>query len=170
MATDTMCSNRFLNLKEILRRPPEAAARLRGSSEYPRIEGRVYFYQTSCGVVVTAEVIGLPFTSGMCESPIFAFHIHEGDSCSGNSEDPFADVMQHYNPHDCEHPYHAGDLPPFFGNHGHALMTVLTDRFSIEDVIGKTVIIHDMPDDFTTQPSGNAGMKIACGDIQTLVP
>ena len=43
---------------------------------------------------------------------------------------------------------------------------VLTDKFKIEDIIGKTVIIHDMPDDFKTQPSGNSGKKIACGIIE----
>ena len=36
----------------------------------------------------------------------------------------------------------------------------------IKDVIGKVIIIHDMPDDFTTQPSGNPGTKIACGEIK----
>jgi Cu-Zn family superoxide dismutase len=45
-------------------------------------------------------------------------------------------------------------------------MKVLSNRFSIEEIIGRTVIIHDAPDDFRTQPSGNAGMKIACGVIQ----
>ena len=43
---------------------------------------------------------------------------------------------------------------------------MLTDRFSINDVIGKTVIIHAKPDDFTTQPSGNSDGKIACGVIK----
>lgn len=45
-------------------------------------------------------------------------------------------------------------------------MKVLSNRFSIEEIIGRTVIIHDAPDDFRTQPSGNAGMKIAYGVIQ----
>ena len=45
-------------------------------------------------------------------------------------------------------------------------MKVLSNRFSIEEIIGRTVIIHNAPDDFRTQPSGNAGMKIACGVIQ----
>jgi len=77
--------------------------------------------------------------------------------------DPFSDVMSHYNPNGCEHPYNDGDLPPLFGNGGYALCAFLTDRFSVNDVIGRTVIIHDQPDDFTTQPSGNSGTKIACG-------
>ena len=56
-------------------------------------------------------------------------------------------------------------MPPLFGNQGHAFSAILTDRFSLSDVIGKTVIIHGNPDDFTTQPAGNAGEKLACGDI-----
>lgn len=44
----------------------------------------------------------------------------------------------------------------------------LTDRFKVDDVIGRTVIIHDKPDDFTTQPSGNSGEKIACGIINRI--
>ena len=43
---------------------------------------------------------------------------------------------------------------------------VLTDRFSVAEVIGRTLVIHSDPDDFRTQPSGNAGTKIACGVIR----
>lgn len=45
-------------------------------------------------------------------------------------------------------------------------MSVLLDKIKISDIIGKVIIIHDMPDDFTTQPSGNSGIKIACGRIE----
>ena len=45
-------------------------------------------------------------------------------------------------------------------------MTVLINKFKIKDILGKVVIIHDSPDDFTTQPSGNSGTKIACGKIE----
>lgn len=41
-----------------------------------------------------------------------------------------------------------------------------TNRFYPEDIIGNTVIVHDMPDDFRSQPSGDAGVKIACGVIE----
>lgn len=81
-------------------------------------------------------------------------------------DDPFADAMPHYDPNGCEHPHHAGDLPPLFENNGFALSLVLTDRFSVDEVIGRTVIVHADPDDFTTQPSGNSGEKIACGVIR----
>jgi Cu-Zn family superoxide dismutase len=93
-------------------------------------------------------------------------HIHEGGSCTGNAADPFADAGSHYNPEGCEHPAHAGDLPPLFSNRGTAWGAVLTDRFSVGEISGKTVIIHLNPDDFTTQPAGNSGAKIACGVIR----
>jgi len=49
---------------------------------------------------------------------------------------------------------------------GNAYMQVLTNRFSVREILGKTVVIHSHPDDFHTQPAGNAGEKIACGVIE----
>ena len=40
------------------------------------------------------------------------------------------------------------------------------NRFRIDEIIGKTIIIHSSTDDFTSQPSGNSGSKIACGEIK----
>lgn len=80
--------------------------------------------------------------------------------------DLFSGAMAHYNPADCNHPFYAGDLPPLFGNHGYAFSVFLTERFLMSEVIGKTVITHGNPDDFTTQPSGNAGEKLAYGVIR----
>lgn len=154
------------HLLSVLRRRPQAWARISGSDRYPDIRGKVEFYQTGAGVLVWATVVGLPEESDQCKQPIFAFHIHTGASCTGNAEDPFADAGTHFNPNGCAHPYHAGDLPPLFGADGVAVSVFLTDRFHLEDIIGKTVIIHSSPDDFTTQPSGNAGAKIACGEIR----
>lgn len=145
---------------------PQAEAHITGSESYPGISGAVRFYQTKEGVIVCAEIRGLPQGALPCHGRVFGFHIHKGTDCGGNMDDPFADAMSHYDPHGCEHPYHAGDLPPLFGNGGHALSMFLTDRFSVSEVIGKAVIIHDRPDDFTTQPSGNSGTKIACGVIR----
>ncbi len=81
-------------------------------------------------------------------------------------DDTFVDAMSHYDPHGCEYPHHAGDPPPLFGNDGFALSLFLTNRFSVKEIIGKTAIIHDHPNDFTTQPSGNSGTKIDCGVVQ----
>lgn len=157
-----------LRLIPILRSRPGAQAVVRGSTEYPDISGIVRFYRTDLGTVVFANILGLPETDGACRGRIFGFHIHEGMSCRGTHDDPFSATMTHYNPGNCEHPYHAGDMPPLFGNSGTALSVFLTDRFSVDEIIGRTVIIHDHADDFTTQPSGNSGKKIACGIIRRI--
>ncbi len=147
-------------------RQPDAKALIRGGGAYPEIVGTAKFYQTKDGVLISVEIIGLPQVNDPCSAGVFGFHIHEGTSCTGNDRDPFADTDGHFNPYDCPHPYHAGDLPPLFEADGRAFMVVLTDRFAVKDVIGKTLIVHIRPDDFTTQPSGNAGKKIACGVIK----
>ena len=89
-----------------------------------------------------------------------------GTSCTGNVDDEFANAKTHFNPTKCPHPFHLGDLPPLIENNGYAYMSVLINKFNIKDIIGKVLIIHDMPDDFTSQPSGNSGTKIACGKIE----
>ena len=166
MNTSSSCGQFRPHFLSILRGRPQAVASITGSENYPSISGIVHFYQTKDGVVILAEISELPKSENPCQSRIFGFHIHKGTDCDGNMDDPFADAMSHYNPNNCEHPHHAGDLPPLFGNNGLALCAFLTDRFSINEVIGRTVIIHDHPDDFTTQPSGNSGTKIACGVIR----
>ncbi len=103
--------------------------------------------------------------TGACGGRVFGFHIHSGSSCTGNASDPFADTLAHYDTANCQHPYHAGDMPPLFGNNGNAFSVFLTNRFNIGEIIGRTVVIHALPDDFKTQPSGGSGTKIACGVI-----
>jgi Cu-Zn family superoxide dismutase len=156
----------FQNLSALMRQRPQAWATLSGAPLDPELEGTVRFYQTSFGVLVVAEISGLPNPTGACEAPIFGFHIHEGGFCTGNTQDPFSNVGNHYNPYDCPHPFHSGDLPPLFGSNGYAFSAFLTDRFTVNEIIGKAVIVHSMRDDFVSQPSGDAGVKIACGEIQ----
>ena len=121
------------------------------------ISGTVWLHQQDNGVLVTAQISGLP------RDGFFAFHIHEGSDCGGKG---FADTGAHFNPAGVLHPNHAGDLPPLLAGRGKAYLSVLTDRFCVEDVIGRTVVIHGGVDDFTTQPAGNVGEKIACGVIR----
>ena len=161
----TYTDNDYPNFTALLRQRPHARARIVGSKSYPDIRGIVRFYQTAYGVVVVAEVKGLPNPAGYCSAPIFGFHIHEGTECTGNETDPFANVKTHYNPHACPHPYHAGDLPPLFGADGRALSIFLSNRFTVREILGRTVVIHSSPDDFSSQPAGNSGAKIACGEI-----
>lgn len=141
------------------RRLLKAAARVMGDDVHPGLRGTVYFYQQCGGVLVQAEITGLP------REGFFAFHIHEGGSCRGRG---YPETGGHYDPRGQPHPDHAGDLPPLLSTAGTAKMTVLTHRFRVSEIIGKTVIIHENPDDFTTQPSGNPGSKIACGVIRRI--
>lgn len=144
--------------KMVLGSIPYASARVSGNG----ISGTVNFYELGREVMVMADISGLPKGED-CACKVFGFHIHEGEACGGED---FADTKGHYNPKNCPHPCHAGDMPPLFGNDGKAWMAFVTDRFSLEEIIGKTVVIHSNPDDFTTQPAGNAGKKIACGQIK----
>ncbi len=140
------------------KRRPEAIARVAGGAGTPCLYGTVQFHRVRGGVLVTADICGLPAT----QTNIFGLHIHEGTSCTGEG---FADTKGHYNPEKAAHPAHAGDLPPLFSCRGRGYLSVLTDRFCLKNVIGKTLVIHECPDDFHTQPAGNAGKKIACGVI-----
>lgn len=139
----------------------QAIAFINGETTASSIKGIIKFYQKANCVLVVADINGLPKT----ETNFFGFHIHEGDNCGGVD---FSDTKGHYNPNGIPHPNHAGDLPPLMlcGNMAH--LSFLTDRFKVSDIIGRTVVIHDMADDFTTQPSGNSGQKIACGIIKKL--
>ena len=141
-------------------------ANIKGGKLYPKINGIVTFKEAKNGILLTAKISGLPTSKDSCTGKFFGFHIHEGTSCSGNLTDEFANAKSHLNPTNCPHPFHVGDLPPLIENGGYTYMTVLINKFNLKDIIGKVIIIHDTPDDFTSQPSGNSGTKIACGKIE----
>lgn len=153
------------NIMRVKNGRPDAVAMVIGVGDYPELSGIVAFYQNAQGVLVVASFENLPSSGGECGGEVLGFHIHEGNSCTGNAEDMLADTKSHYNPKSCQHPYHAGDLPPLFSNNGIAYMSVLTNRFTVKEIIGRTVVVHNGADDFTTQPSGKSGKRIACGVI-----
>ena len=136
-----------------------AIARIRGAAQLPNLHGWITFTQRRHGVWVHASLCGLPETS----SGFFALHIHQGKACTGEG---FADTLGHYQFAGQLHPQHAGDLPPLLSCNGIAEMCVLTNRITIPQILGRTIVIHEGVDGFQTQPAGNAGSKIACGIIQ----
>ena len=142
------------------RKSPDAVAWIVGREEVPQLSGRARFYQESGCVLIIVEISGLPKPS---RTGFFGFHIHQGRECSGED---FSGTGGHYNPFEQMHPEHAGDLPPLLWCKGNAYLSVRTDRFSVNEIIGRTVVIHSDPDDFLTQPAGNAGKRIACGVIR----
>ena len=140
-----------------------AYANVKGSVNYPNINGKVKFVKKSNGILITAEIFNLPIIDNV--NQIYGFHIHEGNECTGNQEDYFKNAASHFSKVESPHPYHSGDMPPLFGNNGYAYLSFFTNKFTLNDIIGKVVIVHSHPDDFHTDPSGNSGEKIACGKI-----
>jgi len=151
---------------ENMKRKPDAYAKVKGAGNYENVHGDIYFYGVYGGTIVVAELYGLPVNNNPASGNFHGFHIHAGTSCTGNTQEPFKNADGHFNPGDTDHPNHAGDLPPLMANKRMTWSAVYTERFHPEDVVGRTVIIHEMADDFKTQPSGNAGAMIACGEIK----
>lgn len=157
-----------------INRQRRAATFISGGPLAPDLKGITTFTDVQGGTEVSVEVYGLPPYSPAADgnSPIgpFGFHIHENGTCdAGNAEEPFTAAGEHWNPDNQPHGNHAGDLPNLFSNDGYSRMVFFTDRFSVSDVIGKSVIIHQNPDDSRTQPSGNSGKRLACGVIREIV-
>ena len=144
---------------------PDAQAEIHGSELYPDLIGSVFFCQMSCGVFINAQFHGLPLLSATNTNRFLGFHIHENGNCTQNEDHDFYLTGGHYNPKNQPHPNHSGDLVPIFNCNGYAWQSFLIDSFEVAEIIGRSVIIHSMPDDFMTQPSGNSGIKIGCGVI-----
>ncbi len=148
-----------------------AKAYIKGGPLAPDLSGIVTFQEVVGGTWVCVEINGLPpYKPGNEEkSPIgpHGFHIHENGNCSvGDPKNPFQAAGGHWNPTNQPHGNHAGDMPVLFSNSGYAKMCFFTNSFRVNQVIGKAIIIHQNPDDFRSQPAGDAGKRLACGLIQ----
>ena len=144
---------------------PFAIAHIQGNADNPLLTGTALFYR-SCmgGIIVQIEVFHLPDKKLPDISGFFGMHMHDFGDCTP----PFDQTGSHFNPNNRVHPNHAGDFPPLLSVHGYAWMVFHDARLSPCDVIGRSIVIHEQEDDFTTQPSGNSGSKIGCGAIESL--
>lgn len=141
---------------------PDAYANINGLNQCPRLYGKAHFYNVNCyGTLVELEVFNLPSASSEFKSSFYGLHIHE----NGNCTPPFDQTGNHYNPYNAPHPMHVGDMPALLGNNGYAYSVFYTQRFIVNDIIGRSIVIHLHPDDYMSQPSGNSGNKIGCGLI-----
>lgn len=150
---------------------PTAMAVMQGGPLAPNIRGFVCFFEAPGGTWVTANITGLPpYRPGYDNvDPIgpHGFHIHEFGACEvADPTDPFQAAGEHWNPDNQPHGNHAGDFPVLFSNNGVAMTTFYTNRFRPADAVGKSVLIHLNPDDYRSQPAGDAGKRLACGVIQ----
>lgn len=148
-----------------------AKAVLRGSMYAQNLYGNVYFYDVQGGTEVFAEIWGLPLyqpaANGMSPISPFGFHVHQFGVCEiTDPQNPYVSAGEHYNPTNQPHGNHAGDFPVVFSNDGYARTSFFTDKFKPADVVNRSIIIHQNPDDFRTQPAGNAGKRMGCGVIE----
>jgi Cu-Zn family superoxide dismutase len=132
------------------------------------VRGSVNFVQIGDKVRVTANVTGLK------PNGEFGFHIHEAGDCSSGDG---MSTKGHFNPYGKAHAHagtperHAGDLTSLKSDgSGNASMTADLDIITVSpgpaSVVGRGLIVHVQPDDFKTQPTGNAGARSACAVIQ----
>ena len=114
------------------------------------------------------------FAQGLAPGRTHGFHIHEAGDCSSGDG---MSTKGHFNPHGKPHgnpaspERHAGDLPALVaGKDGRAKIDAMMDVITIApgpgSIVGRGLIIHADPDDYKTQPTGNAGARIACGVIK----
>ena len=150
-------------LYTMLNNQPDATAWVTGNRQNPALSGIVRFYTTNYqGILIEAEFFGLPNIDTPNSSDFYGMHIHENGDCSQN----FTRTGEHYSYRPAAHPYHSGDMIPLLGNQGYAWTAFYDKRLTIAEIIGRSVVIHSMADDFTTQPAGNSGEKIGCGIIR----
>jgi len=120
------------------------------------------------GVRITGAIQGLK------PDAEFGFHVHEKGDCSAPDG---SSAGGHFNPTQAQHgnptsgTHHAGDMVNIRSN-GEGVAQVDTTAAgttlhggSATDIVGKAIVVHESPDDYTTQPSGNSGKRIACGVI-----
>ena len=135
------------------------------------VSGRLTLVPIANGVHVSGEVGG--FKPGSSHG----FHIHEKGDCSA------ADATSaggHFNPGGQPHgramqgAHHAGDSDNVVAN-ADGVARVDADFMGVtlgggapNDIAGRAFVVHAAPDDYTSQPSGNAGARVACGVIRVI--
>lgn len=146
---------------------PAAVARLE-PTKGNTTAGEVQFYQHASGLVhVSGQIRGLKPNSE------HGFHIHEKGDCSSGDG---MSAGGHFNPTSAAHgqhghgAHHTGDLPSLRADAaGVANFTFESKSITVgsgaTDIIGRGLIVHANPDDYTTQPTGNAGGRLACAVI-----
>lgn len=147
---------------------PSATATLASTSGSSAV-GTVHFQQQSDGAVeVHVDLTGVP-------AGTHGFHVHDKGSCADNGNA----AGGHFNPMSAPHAapdaasHHAGDFGNVTADEKGEVHTVFTTRSitvapGAMSVIGHAVVLHANADDLTTQPSGNAGARIACGVAEAM--
>ncbi len=145
---------------------PRASANLEPTRN-SKASGTANFYQVGDKVRVVANISGLVPGRG------HGFHIHEAGDCSSGDG---MSTKGHFNPFGKPHgnpatgERHAGDMPALRADmNGNATLEADLDQMTVApgsgSIVGRGLIVHADPDDYKTQPTGNAGARIACAVI-----
>jgi Cu-Zn family superoxide dismutase len=146
---------------------PKATASLQ-STRGSTVSGSATFVQLGAKVRVTATI------SGLKPNGQYGFHIHEAGDCSSGDG---MSAKGHFNPlakphgHHSTMERHAGDMPNLQSDaSGNARMVADLDVITVSagptSIVGRGLIVHVQPDDYKSQPVGNAGARSACAVIQ----
>ena len=131
--------------------------------------GKVKIFEENGMVTMNAYLYGL-------EPGMHAIHIHEKADCSAadgtSSGGHWNPTMKPHGKWGATEGYHKGDIGNFEANEkGEGTISITTNEWCIgcgdetKDILGKAIIVHAGVDDFTTQPTGNAGGRVSCGGI-----
>lgn len=145
---------------------PRATAQLQPTTGNST-NGSASFVQAGSKVLVRGEVRGLK------PNAEHGFHVHEKGDCSSGDG---MSTGGHFNPTGAPHgshgagTHHAGDLPSLKADaSGVARFSFESSTIAVgsgaNDIVGKGLIVHRDPDDYKTQPTGNAGPRLACAVI-----
>jgi Cu-Zn family superoxide dismutase len=147
---------------------------LRATAALQPTKGSKAFGEATFEEVAGGKVRVIVFAQGLKPNAEHGFHIHEAGDCSSGDG---MSTKGHFNPHGKPHgnpasaERHAGDLPALKSDKGgrakiDVTIDIITVRPGAASVVGRGLIIHADPDDYKTQPTGNAGARIACGVIK----
>jgi Cu-Zn family superoxide dismutase len=149
---------------------PSHAIAVLQSGASGKVAGTIHFHKQPAGVHVQGRITGL--TSGA-----HGFHIHEFGDCSAAD---FTSAGSHFNPTNEPHgartdaKRHVGDMGNIDAGADGSATVDYTDnelRFDgMRSILGRGVIVHEKADDFKTQPTGNAGGRLACGVVGVAKP
>ena len=154
--------------------PAGPAEPARATAALQPVSGNKTFGEASFEELGTNKLRVSIYVQGLKPGSEHALHIHEKGDCSSADG---ASAGGHLNPGGKPHgnyakgEHHAGDLPSLHANKDgrakiEAEVTGLTIAAGESSVVGGAIIVHAQPDDYKTQPAGNAGAPIACGTIR----
>jgi Cu-Zn family superoxide dismutase len=133
------------------------------------VSGKVKVMPMADGVHLTGAIGGLPANS------THGFHVHEKGDCSAADA---SSAGPHFNPSADQHgkagsaAHHAGDMDNVVANaDGVANLDIHVGGVTLgggagNDIAGRALVVHASADDYTSQPAGNAGARVACGIIK----